>query len=286
MLSDSVSTFHPKRFGRYEVVRSIGRGAMAQLFEGRHVDLGTRVAIKVLHADAALDQSAARRVLREGRATAAIRHPHVVNVLDVGEEQGRPFLVMELLEGEDLARRLTRDGLFSVQETADLMLPVTSALAAAHDAGVVHRDLKPSNIFLARRRDAVEPVVVDFGISKAPQLSAEATSQCMAGTPQYMAPERFRAPHDATPMSDQYALAVLLYECVTGGTPFAHEHYYDLLQAIMTAPLVPPSELHPDVPEAFDSVVLRALARDPKARFSNVRALGAALLPFASAQAQ
>ncbi len=285
MLTDSNSALSlPRRFGRYEVVRSIGRGAMGELLEGRHVDLGTRVAIKVVRADVTLDEGVSRRVLREGRATAAIRHPHVVTVLDVGEELGRPFLVMELLEGEDLAQRL-RGGPLSAQEAADLMLPITSALAAAHDAGVVHRDLKPSNVFLAKRRDAVDPVVVDFGISKSGRFSVDATSsQCMAGTPQYMAPERFRAPHDATPLSDQYSLGVVLYECLTGDTPFAHEHYYDLLQAIMTAPVVAPSELNPQVPPALDSVVLRALARDPKARFSCVRALSAALLPFASAQ--
>jgi tRNA A-37 threonylcarbamoyl transferase component Bud32 len=288
MLKESDSALPPpQRFGRYEVVRRVGRGAMGELLEGRHVDLGTRVAIKVVHADVTLDEAAARRVLREGRATAAIRHPHVVTVLDVGDELGRPFLVMELLEGEDLAQRLAKGGLLSAQEAADLLLPVASALAAAHAAGVVHRDLKPSNVFLARRHDRVDPVVVDFGISKSPRLGAETTSsQCMAGTPQYMAPERFRVPHDATSLSDQYALGILLYECVTGGTPFSHEHYYDLLQSIMTAPIVAPSELNPQVPKALDSVVLRALARDPKARFSSVRGLGAALLPFASVQAR
>jgi serine/threonine-protein kinase len=277
----------PRFFGRYEVVRTIGRGAMGELFEGRHVDLGTRVAIKVMHADGEFDHDAARRILREGRATAAIRHPHVVSVLDVGEESGRPFLVMELLEGEDLAQSLAKRGPLPVEQAADLLLPITSAVAAGHDAGVIHRDLKPSNIFLAWRGGRVEPVVVDFGISKALEPSADkVSSQRMAGTPHYMAPERFRAPHDATALSDQYALGILLYECLTGGTPFETEHYYDLLQSIMTEPVVAPSAMRPDLPAALDAVTLRAVARDPTARFPNVRAFGAALLPFASAHAR
>ncbi|HEV3191042.1 MAG TPA: serine/threonine-protein kinase [Polyangiaceae bacterium] len=271
-----------RRFGRYEATGLLGRGAMGEVFEARHIELGTRVAIKVVHEDATIDPGAARRVVREGRAAAAIRHPHVVTVLDVGTESGFPFLVMELLEGEDLAKRLARDGPLSVVETADLLLPVTSAVAAAHDAGVVHRDLKPSNVFLAQRRGGVEPVVVDFGISKTRHGTEPTTSSHgVAGTVLYMAPEVIRG-HDATPESDQYALGILLYECAVGSAPFCNDDRYELLNAIMTGPIVAPSDLNPRVSPSFDTVVLRALSRDPVSRFQSVRALGAALLPFAS----
>jgi len=275
------------RFGRYEAVRRLGRGAMGEVLEGRHVDLGTRVALKVLHGDAAGDPGALRRVVREGRALAAIRHPHVVTVLDVGVEGGRPFLVMELLEGEDLAKKLAREGPLPTAEAADCLVAVASAIAAAHVAAVVHRDLKPSNVFLARRPGGVEPVVVDFGISKLPPSEGDvATSaHAIAGTPLYMAPEQLRG-FEATYKSDQYALGVVLYESVTGSAPFFHEGHYELLHAIMTAPIVAPSVLNPQVPCALDAVILRALARDPAARFPSVQAFGCALLSFASESAR
>src|SRR5260370_5794359 len=271
-----------RRFGRYEATGLLGRGAMGEVFEARHVELGTRVAVKVVHEDSTIDPGAVRRVVREGRAAAAIRHPHVVTVLDVGTESGFPFLVMELLEGEDLAKRLAREGPLSVIEAADLLLPVTSAVAPTPAAGVVHRDLKPSNVFLARRRGGVEPVVVDFGISKTRHGAETTTSpHRVAGTVLYMAPEVIRG-HEATPESDQYALGILLYECVTGSAPFCNDDHYELLNAIMTGPIVAPSDLNPSVSPSFDAIVLRALARDPVSRFQTVRALGAALLSFAT----
>ena len=278
----------PKRFGAYEIVRSIGRGGMAEVFEARHVELGTRVAIKTMHPTIAADTSAVRRMLREGRAAASIHHPHVVEILDVGTEKGTPFLVMELLDGEDLGRRLARSGPMAVVDLVDLVLPVIAGVAAAHDAGIVHRDLKPSNVVLARRHRAIEAVVVDFGISKSvhPTVDGGTASRVVAGTPQYMAPEQVRGTSEVAPHCDQYALGVLLYECATGGTPFWGEDPYELLHAIMTASVVPPSELRPGIPRELDAAIRRALARDAAARFPSVRALGAALLPLASPAAR
>jgi serine/threonine-protein kinase len=270
------------RFGRYEIVRRLGRGGMGEVFEARHVALEARAAIKVMHPAIAADGATVRHLLREGRATAAIRHPNVVSVFDVGFEHDRPYLVMELLEGEDLERRLERDAPLAVEDAVHLLLPILSAVAAAHDAGIIHRDLKPSNVVLARRLDGIDPVVVDFGISKTVSASgASTTSSRVAGTPQYMAPEQLRGAQ-VTHLTDQYALGVLLYQCVTGETPFRNDDYYELLHAIMTAEIVDPTDLNPRVPRAFSSVVLRALARDPDARFGSARALGAALLPFAA----
>jgi serine/threonine protein kinase len=278
----------PKTLGRYEIVRSLGRGAMGEVLEGRHVDLGTRAAIKILHADVARDTGAARRMLREGRAAARIGHPNVVKVLDVGIEEGRPFLVMDFLEGEDLAQYLTRCAPLRADQTADLLLPVAAAVAAAHDAGILHRDLKPSNVFLARRHGGTEPTVVDFGICKPLDETGGLASSTMnaAGTPLYMAPERFRSRFEGTPESDQYALGVIVYECLTGGTPFFEEHLYDLLRSIMTQDAVAPSEIVPALSPKLDAFVLRAIHREPQERFPSVRAFGASLLPFASPEAQ
>ncbi len=213
------------RFGPYEIVRVLGRGGMGEVLEGRHAELGSRVAIKVIRSATAADGETVRRLLREGRATASIRHPNVVTVLDVGLDGERPYLVMELLDGEDLAHRLEREAPLSVEQTVRLILPIASAIAAAHDAGIVHRDLKPSNVVLARRWAGIEPVVVDFGISKALGVTHDATtsSRLVAGTPQYMAPEQLRAPNELTPAVDQYALGALMYHCLTGGTPFWNE---------------------------------------------------------------
>jgi serine/threonine-protein kinase len=279
----------PARFGPYEVIRQLGRGGMATVFEGRHVDLAKRVALKVVHPTIAPDASTVRRLLREGRTAAAIRHPHVVDVIDVGMQDGKPYLVMELLEGEDLAQRLKRDAPLPIDVIAELVLPVIAGVAAAHDAGIVHRDLKPSNIFLAQRHRGIEPVVVDFGLSRLEEGAFDPSStrsQVVAGTAQYMAPEQLRGSKGLTARTDVYALGVVLYECATGGTPFWGDDAYELAHAVMTAAVVPPSELNPDVPGGFDAIVLRALARDPAQRFATVRALGAALLPFAGPEAQ
>ena len=274
------------RFGRYEVLRRLGRGGAAEVFEARHVELHKRVALKVTHPILVEDERSIERVLREGRAATAIHHPHVVDVVDVGIEHRRPYLVMELLEGEDVASHLARRGPLSVEETADLLLPVVSGVCAVHRAGIVHRDLKPSNILLARRHSGVEPVVVDFGISKwaEPRSEPATSSQRAAGTVPYMCPEQIRGSAEVTPTCDQYALGVILYECVTGGTPFWSDDRYELLHAIMTGPVVPPSQVNPLIPEAFDEVILRALARDPGARFASVHALGEALWPFTGAE--
>jgi tRNA A-37 threonylcarbamoyl transferase component Bud32 len=271
------------RFGRYEVLRRLGGGGAAEVFEARHVELNKRVALKVTHPALVTNEKSVERVLREGRVATAIRHPHVVDVLDVGIEHHTPYLVMELLEGEDLADFLSRTGPLSVEEAAELLLPVVSGVCAVHRAGIVHRDLKPSNILLARRHRGVEPVVVDFGISKSTVSYCEppTSSEGAVGTVPYMSPEQIRGASPVTPKCDQYALGVVLYECVTGGTPFWSDDRYELLHAIMTGPVVPPSQVNTMIPATFDTVILRALARDPKARFESAHALGEALWPFA-----
>src|SRR6478609_1424523 len=151
--------------GRYLLTRLVGEGGMAAVYEATDRDLGRRVAIKTLHERRALSPDLRMRFLREGQTASKIRHPHVAAIYDVGRGS-RPYLVMEYLEGEDLARCLSRQGLLSVEQTADLLLPVVAAVAAAHDLGVVHRDLKPDNIFLSVEQGSIKPKVLDFGISK------------------------------------------------------------------------------------------------------------------------
>jgi serine/threonine protein kinase len=197
---------------------------------------------------------------------------------------GVPYMVMELLTGVDLAAYLQERGKIPLAEVAGLMLPVASAVHAAHEAGVVHRDLKPSNIFLSRSDGGISPVILDFGISKLiGDVDRDLTaSEVLLGTVHYMSPEQTRGGLKASASSDQYALGVVLYECTTGAKPFAGATPYAVMHAIVSARPLPPSALEPSLPPAFDEVVLRAMHRDPKIRFGSVRELGAALLPWAS----
>ncbi len=288
MRSSQVPGTAADEFGPYRVVRQIGSGGMACIFEAVDVRLGHRVAIKRLHPHIAERPGATERFLREGRAAARVRHPHVVQVFALGEEGASAYLVMELLEGCDLGATLAHHRRLEVEGALELVLPVIGAVAAAHDAGVIHRDLKPSNVFVSRGPGGRRwPKVVDFGVSKvlAPDDAASLTgTDGIVGTAAYMAPEQARAVREASFQSDQYSLAVIVYQCVTGALPFSGSSVYELISAIMTAPVMAPSQRAEAVPVALDAIVLRAMSRNPLDRFPSVRAFGAALLPLAREQ--
>jgi serine/threonine-protein kinase len=272
--------------GSYELLRPIGRGATGVVYEAVHRSLGRRAALKVLSvppADAAHAERMAVRFLREGRIAAQVRHPHIVDVFDFGMHGEVPYLVMELVEGETLARLLQRETKLALARAIEILLPILSAVAELHAAGIVHRDIKPGNILLAGRRERW-PKLSDFGVSRLDDGSPSITrSGVTLGTPEYMAPERMRAAGAATERSDQYALGATLYEVTSGIKPFGAETAHDLLQAIARGDLVPPSAREPSLPKAFDEVLLRAMNREPGGRFSSVDELAVALLPFASA---
>jgi serine/threonine protein kinase len=202
------------RLGGYEIVRLIGHGATASVFEATHVALGRHVAIKVLHEHLASDEQVQKRFVREGRIVARLRHPNTLSVLDVGVESGLPYLVMELLGGSDLRSLLADIHMLSVEHALEFLLPIASALAQAHDVDVLHRDLKPANIFLSRDlRGDVVPKLVDFGLSKI--MAGEPTTsltaaEVVAGTVLYMAPEQTLGVKHCSPASDQYSLAAIL----------------------------------------------------------------------------
>jgi serine/threonine protein kinase len=288
-VSDRELAEGPRRaqIGVYRVVRELGRGGMGVVYEAVHELLQRRVAIKLMRPELAADPTQVERFVREGRAAANIRHPHVIDIYEFAFVDGAPYLVMDFLEGQTLAERLVVSQRLPLPALLATLLPVISAVAAAHAAGVVHRDLKPSNIMLARLPDGRElPKVLDFGTSKLLTRAELVLTQSAAtiGTPYYMAPEQVRSSRDVDERCDQYALGVLLYECATGRMPFEAENHYELLQAIMSAPLAPPSTREPSLPPAFDALVLRAMQRDPAQRFPSARALGAALLALAPAE--
>jgi eukaryotic-like serine/threonine-protein kinase len=274
--------------GRYQLLRLLGRGGMGAVYEGIHLDLKKRVAIKTLRPALAAMPGARARFLREGEAASRIAHRNVVDVTDVGTSDGVTYLVMELLEGQDLSDRLAQTGALSVADTMDVLLPVVAAIGVAHDEGVIHRDLKPENIFLARTRHAgVEPKVLDFGISK---ISSRGSGNTLAltgtgasmGTPYYMAPEQIRSAAGADARSDQYALGSILYQCVTGRRAHEGATVYEVIRSVGDGSFPPPRAVRPDLPAALEQVIVRAMSLDPALRFPSVRALGHALLPFAT----
>ncbi len=256
---------------------------MGSVHEATHHALGKRVAIKRLHPHLAANADSLARFVGEGRAIAQVRHPHVVEVFDLDEEERAPCLVMELLEGCTLAERLARGPALSVTEAVDLSLPLVSALAAAHAAGVVHRDVKPSNVFL-RRGILTDPCIVDFGVSKDASRAVDELTQSgtLVGSYPYFSPEHTRGARGVTAKSDQYSLAVVLYECVSGARPFREDSVYELMHAIATRDVTPPSRVRPSIPREFDDALLKALHRDPAHRYPTMAAFGSALLGFAS----
>jgi serine/threonine-protein kinase len=271
--------------GRYEIGRPLGRGGMGAVYQAIHRDLRKHVAVKVLAGSLSHDEVAKQRFLREGEAASRIRHPHVVDVTDVGTEGDHTYLVMELLEGEDLASRIQR-GPLEPQEAVDVLLPVLAGVHAAHQEGIIHRDLKPENIFLARQRiGGLVPKVLDFGVSK---LSSDGRAAALTGTaavfgtPFYMPPEQVRGARQADQRSDEYSLGVVLYEALTGRRPYEGDNVYAILHAIGAGQFPRPRSLRPQIPEALEGAILRSMSLEPVARFPSVAAFGAALLPFAS----
>ncbi|HEY7374539.1 MAG TPA: serine/threonine-protein kinase [Polyangia bacterium] len=290
--------------GKYQVVRLLGEGGMGAVYEGVHLAIGKKVAIKVMSPELVADPDARARFLREAQLTSRVRHPHAVDVTDVGSEAGQTFLVMELLEGEDLASFIQWRGALPLEQAADIMLAVAAAVAAAHDEGIIHRDLKPHNVFLSQTRDGViVPKVVDFGISKGSKSAldphpavAPAPAPVMApvvkttvglmGSPGYLAPEQIEKPQTASAASDQYQLGLILYQCVTGRAPFGvDDDVAKIFGDILSGKRTPAGELRSGLPDDLQRIIERATSRDPAARFPSVRALGKALLPFATPKA-
>ena len=258
--------------GRYAVRSLIGEGGMGRVYEAEHVEIGKRVAIKVLHPAYSRTPEVVQRYRREARAASKIGHPNIVDVTDSGTtSDGSVYFVMEFLEGVELATVIERDGALDVVRTLNVATQICRALAAAHNAGIIHRDLKPENIFLIVREGTTDFVkVLDFGIAKSAELEEHRkerlTHPGMAmGTPEYMAPEQ-AAGRPADARSDVYALAAILYEMVTGVAPYVGDNFMEILTKKATVEPLSPRLLRPDLPETVERVILRALARDPAQR--------------------
>src|SRR5262245_32657615 len=267
------------RLGPYEIVAPIGAGGMGEVYRARDTRLGRDVALKVLPAAAAGDPERLRRFEQEARATAALNHPNLLAVFDIGADAGVNYLVSELLEGETLRDRL-RAGPLPARKTAEYGAQIARGLAAAHDKGIVHRDLKPENLFVTRDGRVK---ILDFGIAKlagpdpsgqtiAPTVEAGTSPGTLLGTIGYMSPEQVRG-LAVDHRSDIFSLGTILYEAVSGRRAFAGATQADTMSAILNADPIELTEPGRDVPVAFDRLIRRCLEKAPEERFQSARDL-------------
>lgn len=273
--------------GRFRLTGRLGSGGMCDVHEAMDELLGRRVAIKLLHEHLIDDEQIRERFHAEADALGGIEHPNVIRIYDVGEADGVPYLVLELLEGESLGARL-RKGPMDLSEARDVLVPIANGLAAAHDAGIVHRDLKPDNVFLARDPSGrLVPKVLDFGVAK--HLRGQQTQAgTVLGTPLYMAPEQVSGRHRIGAWSDVWALGIVSYRILAhAAIPYAgHEGASPrmMIHAVLEAKTIPLLQQNPHVPPGLAEVIERCLQPDPRSRYQEIGELAGALgLAFSDA---
>ncbi len=266
---------------RYRVVRRLGEGGMGVVYEAEHVLTRRRVALKLLHPHLANSEEAAGRFVREAQAAGALRHPHIVDVLDMGRlPDGALYMALEFLEGRSLAELLEAEGALPLERAVHLLQQACSAVGAAHARGIVHRDLKPDNLFVTEREDGTEHIkVLDFGIAKVlgPDALRMTATHAVMGTPYYMPPEQTRSAASVDHRADVYALGVILFEMLTGRPPFQAETLPELFVRIASHPPPDPHTLRAGLPLGITALLHRTLAKDPDERPQSCEELAAAL---------
>jgi serine/threonine-protein kinase len=274
--------------GKYRIERVIGSGGMGMVVAAWHVQLDQHVAVKLLHSETAGSGDATERFRREARAAARIRSEHVARVIDIGIWTGGiPYIVMEYLDGNDLAAELSMRGPIPPEEIADYMMQAIEALAEAHAVGIIHRDLKPGNLFLARRADGTRLIkVLDFGISKHTAAAGEAAltrTSSLIGSPLYMSPEQMRSARTVDARADIWSLGAIMFELLTGRTPFGGETVIEACTAILNDALPSITQLRPDTPPQLESIIRRCLEKDRNHRYPSVGDLATELAGFSPA---
>lgn len=281
---------------KYRIESLLGEGGMGFVFAALHLQLGHRVALKVLQSASISDREVTERFLREGRALARLQGEHIARVSDVGTlASGEPYLVMEFLEGRDLARELAARGPLPLIEAVEFIAQACEALAEAHVRGIVHRDLKPANLFLAQKLDG-EPLVkvLDFGISKVSPDAGDAidmdnnitVTSSLVGTPKYMSPEQIQDSRAVDSRTDIWGLGTILYELLTKNRPFAAPSLALVCVKVLHEEVPPPSSIRPDIPPGVDEIIARCLKKLPADRYANVGELVEALAPFGNPTVQ
>jgi eukaryotic-like serine/threonine-protein kinase len=279
----NVDSFTPGRVvgGKYRLVRPLAAGGMGTVWVARHELLGSDVAVKLMGEPTSA--IAFKRFEREAKASAQLKSRHIVRVHDYGLDGDTPFMVMELLEGEDLGARLARTSPMTLAELVPIVQQIARALAVAHDAGIVHRDLKPSNVFLAREAGEQVVKLVDFGVARETKTSLvdeQTTSGVVVGTPHHMSPEQARGEH-VDHRTDLWSLGVLVFRALTGTKPFEGNALAAILLAVMLHPIPKATSLNPALPADVDRFLEKALSRYRARRFQSARAMADALAAIA-----
>ena len=265
--------------GTYELQKLIGRGGMAEIYAARHSRLGRTFAVKVLRAESSSKMM--ERFRREARALARIRNDFVIDVIDCGETDGTPYLVMELLSGGDLRALIDESSPLPIRRAVHLVWEACQGVAAVHRAGLVHRDLKPENLFLTKRSTGEDWCkVLDFGIAKM-DLSGATVDGALIGTVRYMAPEQLQDGASTGPPGDIYSLGAVLYELLSGVSPHTALTAQELMFKVLNVEPMRLDERRREVPSALADAVHRALAKAAGSRFSNVQEFARAIAPFA-----
>ena len=254
---------------RYEVVRSIGEGGMANVYLGYDTILDRNVAIKVLRGDLSGDEKFVRRFQREALSASSLSHPNIVEMYDVGEDNGIYYIVMEYVEGQTLKQLLKRRGSLTLSETIDIMLQLTDGMAHAHDSYIIHRDLKPQNIMI---QDDGQIKITDFGIAMALNSTQLTQTNSVMGSVHYLPPEQATG-KGSTIKSDIYSMGIIFYELLTGSLPFKGENAVEIALKQMKEPLPNLRDDNPSIPMSVENVILKATAKNPKNRYSDSRAM-------------
>lgn len=252
---------------RYEIEKLIGEGGMANVYLARDTILDRKVAVKVLRGDLAGDEKFVRRFQREALSASSLSHPNIVEIYDVGEDEGNFYIVMEFIEGKTLKQLIKKRGVLSLPETMDIMLQLLDALASAHDSYIIHRDIKPQNIMI---KESGLVKITDFGIAMALNSAQLTQTNSVMGSVHYLPPEQASG-KGSTIRSDIYSLGILMFEMLTGKVPFRGDSAVEIALKHMKEPLPSVREINPVVPQSVENIILKAAAKNPKNRYKDVR---------------
>lgn len=273
--------------GRYRLVRVLGNGGMGAVYKAADSVLRRFVAIKLLHASAAQNPASVERFVREARASASIGHPNIIDILDFGSQEGRPFLVMEYLRGRSLSETLALEETFTMRRACSIATHALAGLSAAHGRGIIHRDLKPANLMLISYMGDDDFVkLCDFGFAALTSHSERyggddiTPERTLVGTPAYAAPERLRGDNSRDPRLDVYAIGVVLYEMLSGRRPFAGSSFKELTKRIRKEAPMRLRKIRPEIPKRLEEAILTALEKDKENRYPDAESFAAALVPF------
>ena len=252
---------------RYEIIKSIGEGGMANVYLANDTILDRKVAIKVLRGDLENNEKFIRRFQREAKSVSDLSHPNIVEVYDVGEEEGQHYIVMEYIDGRTLKQLIQKRGALTVAEVIDIMTQITDGLSAAHEAYIIHRDIKPQNIMIL---DNGMIKITDFGIAMTLNATQLTQTNSVMGSVHYLPPEQ-AAGQTATTKSDIYSAGILMYELLTGSVPFKGENAVEIALKQMKERIPSIRKQNPLIPQSVENIVLKATAKNPKNRYDSIK---------------